>query len=103
MSPSLPPTIGLDAVDVLNGWAKRHSSLPSVGAIETRPDWQKKMICGTPRIVAGVGLAWVTFSLPLFHASLPSDLSKARNVSPGPPPATTTCSPSTSGDIALPH
>src|SRR4051812_28330671 len=98
-----PPTIGLEAVAVLKGNSKRQSSLPSSALTETRPDCVKKMTCDTPWIVAGVGVAWVIFSLPLFHASLPSDLLNARNDCPAPPPATMSRSPITSGDAALPH
>src|SRR5688572_33342366 len=95
--------IGLEAVDVRNGNAKRHSSLPLWASTDTRPDTQKKITCGTPCIVAGVGVAWVTCSLPPFQASLPSALLNARNDCPGPPPPTITRSPTITGDAALPH
>src|SRR5256885_4917676 len=62
------PTTGDAAVAVLKGTVYRQRTEPVSGAIDTRPDLAKKIICRTLAMVAAMGDAWVMTSFCPFQA-----------------------------------
>src|SRR5256885_14402096 len=67
------PTTGDAAVAVVKGTAYRPRAEPPSGAIDTRPDFAKKIICRTLAMGAGKGEAWGMTTFCPFQAQLPSD------------------------------
>src|SRR5688572_17376818 len=91
----------LQLKSVSNGW--RQIVLPPFGSRPRMDVPVLATICGLPSIVSRVGDEYPAGSLPVLQENLPSATSNAATDPLGGPTVTMTCSPTTSGEEAMPY